>query len=218
MGGRRKEPSDRRSAHQVTWEACLTWRVPPCLTVSGTSGRKLWRIITVLLLFIGIFGGSALGAFVFGGGESALSMLFIGAGSFVGATLTTLILFPRRARKYARQGQVECALRVIAGHEPALGHRWQHGLGTLALGELTFRGTVGGIRFARRSPTTVEVAQIDRSTRTTGWGEAWSITPGLEVVQLVTPSARLEWALPPGKVQWATDRLSPSQAGAGETG
>jgi hypothetical protein len=75
---------------------------------------------------------------------------------------------------------------------------------------LEFRGTVGGVRFLRRAPITIDVIQIDRDAhRTTGLWEAWSVRPGIEVVQLITPTARLEWAVPGQQIDWAIEELLP---------
>jgi hypothetical protein len=57
---------------------------------------------------------------------------------------------------------------------------------------------------------TIAVMQIDReAARTTGLREAWSARPGIEVVQLITPTARLEWAVPGPQINWAIEELSP---------
>jgi hypothetical protein len=116
-----------------------------------------------------------------------------------------------RSRRLAARHKAEVGLRVVDGHQPGLGPRWRHGVGTLAAGRLEFRGTVGGVRFLRRAPITIDVMQIDRDApRTTGLREAWSVRPGIEVVQLVTPTARLEWAVPGPQIDWAIEELLPS--------
>lgn len=116
-----------------------------------------------------------------------------------------------RSRRLAEQHKAEVGLRVVEGHQPGLGPHWRHGVGTLAAGRLDFRGTIGGVRFLRRAPITIEVTQIDREAhRTTGLREAWSVRPGIEVVQLVTPTARLDWAVPGSQLDWATEELFPS--------
>jgi hypothetical protein len=83
-------------------------------------------------------------------------------------------------------------------------------VGTLAAGRLEFRGTVGGLRFLRRAPVTIDVLELDREAhRTTGLREAWSVRPGIEVVALITPTARLEWAIPGPQIDWAIAQLVP---------
>lgn len=169
------------------------------------------RVLLFVLLWILVWGALSLLAFSLGGSDLGLSMFVIGTGSLLGGLLTGLILLPRRARQYAQRGQLECALRVVAGQHPGLGTRWQNGVGVLAPGRLTFHGYVGGVRFARRSALTIEVRRIDRSAaRRTGWREAWSVRPGLDVCRLVSPSATLEWGLLGRQARWATARLSPA--------
>ena len=97
------------------------------------------------------------------------------------------------------------------GHQARLGPRWRHGVGTLAPGRLEFGGTIGGVRFLRRAPITIDVLKINRDApRTTGLREAWSVMPGIEVVQLVTPTATLEWGVPTAQIDWAIEGLQPS--------
>lgn len=111
---------------------------------------------------------------------------------------------------------MECGLPVIAGEQQGLAPRWRHGVGTLAPGQLTFRSTVGGMRFLRRTLITVEVLQIDGSgPRMTLWREALHVSPGTEVVELVIAAAQLEWAVPARQMRSAMGRLEPPQDGHG---
>jgi hypothetical protein len=137
------------------------------------------------------------------------------AGS-LGALLAGGFIVRTRSRTLAPRHKAEVGLRVVDGNQPGLGRRWRHGVGTLAAGRVEFRGTVGGVRFLRRAPITIEVMQIDRDApRTTGLREAWSVRPGIEVVQLITPTARLEWAVPGPQIDWAIEKLLPSGNAAG---
>ena len=155
----------------------------------------LWAVLVVLALLLDE-GGSVAGG-VIGGG--------------LGTVLCVRYLIPVRAARHARREQLECGLRVVAGRHPGLGPRWRHGVGTLDPGLLTFRGAVGGVRLLRRAPVPVEVVRIDASRpRTSGVREAWSLLPGSEVVEVVTPTARLEWAAPPERLRWAMGRLQPA--------
>jgi hypothetical protein len=121
-----------------------------------------------------------------------------------------------RSRRLAARHKAEVGLRVVDGHQPGLGPRWRHGVGTLAAGRLGFRGTVGGVRFLRRAPITIDFLQIDRDAhRTTGLREAWSVRPGIEVVQLITATARLDLALPGAQIDWAIEELLPPGASDG---
>lgn len=160
----------------------------------------VWFAAAVLVFFLDDT-GAAVGGLIGGG---------------LGALLVARFYFPARARRYAEQEQVECGLRIVAGEQPGLAPRWRHGVGTLTPGLLAFRSTVGGMRFLRRTPITVEVLQIDGSRpRMTRWREALHVSPGTEVIELVTPSARLEWAVPGQWMGWARERLEPSQGGDG---
>ena len=116
-----------------------------------------------------------------------------------------------RSRKLAATHRAEVGLRVVDGHQPGLGPRWRHGVATLAPGRMKFRGTIGGVRFLRRAPITIDVLKINRDApRTTGLREAWSVMPGTEVVQLVTPTAHLEWGVLAAQIDWAIEELWPS--------
>jgi hypothetical protein len=173
------------------------------------TARQRRRYMWVPLLAVWV--AAVLLAFLFDDTGAAVGGL-IGAG--LGAVFAARFYLPARARRYAEHEQVECGLRVVVGEQPGLAPRWRHGVGTLAPGLLTFRSTLGGMRFLRRTSITVEVLQIDGSRpRMTWWREALHVSPGTEVVELVTPSARLEWAVPSHRMGWARERLEPSQHG-----
>lgn len=143
-------------------------------------------------------------------------MLIGGVAGSLGALLAGRFFVRARSRKLAPRHEAEVGLRVVDGHQPGLGPRWRHGVGTLAPGRLDFRGTVGGVRFLRRAPITIEVLQIDRDVaRTTGLREAWSVWPGTEVVHLVTSTARLDWGVQAEQIDWAIEALQPSRDAAG---
>jgi hypothetical protein len=176
------------------------------IIVTGTARRWLvWApplaiwVAAVLLAFILDDTGATGGALIGGG---------------FGAFLVARYYLPARAQRYANHEQLECGLRVIVGKQQGLRPRWRHGVGTLAPGLLTFRSTVGGMRFLRRTPITVEVLRIDGSRpRTTRWREALHVSPGTQVVEVFTSSAQLEWAVPAPRRRWAMERLEPSQDG-----
>lgn len=100
-----------------------------------------------------------------------------------------------------------CILRVLEGEQPRLGRRWHHGFGTVAPGELTFRGRIPGVPLFRRAALSIEVRDIEPKTRRTGLREAWSVAMGLVVAVLVTPSARLECGILPDRLPWFTERV-----------
>jgi hypothetical protein len=174
--------------------------------VTGVIGFAQWgnwrAWATVLVVWVALVAvafvlddSGAAGGAVIGGGAAVLAAPFI---------------VRDRRRRYAEHDRLECGLRVIEGQQSGLRPRWRHGVGTIAPGSLVFRSTVGGLRPLRRRPIALEVRQIDPSTvRATGAREAWSMWPGTEVVEVVTPSARLEWGVPASQMQCAMDRLHP---------
>jgi hypothetical protein len=165
-----------------------------------------------------VWGAVVVLVFVFGDSDVAFGVMFGGPGGLLGVVLVARYLLPRRTRRYARRNRVECGLRVVEGQQPGLGRRWRHGTGTLAPGRLVFRGAIGGVRFLRRAPILVEITHVDRSRRrAVGWREAWWAWPGTEVVEAVTPTARLEWGVPGPVMQWAMDQLHPPRGDSGAT-
>lgn len=106
--------------------------------------------------------------------------------------------------------RVECSFRVVEGHWPGLGRRWRHGAATLAPGRVTFVGTVGGVRFLKRRPLSIEVEAVDGSGRDVGGLEAVAVNPIARVVRVVTATGVLEWALMPDQVQPALRQVVPS--------
>ena len=180
------------------------------IVVTETARRR--RLYVWIPLLAVWFAAAVLAFFLDDTGAAAGGLI----GGGLGALLVARFYLPARARRYAECERVECGLRIVAGEQPGLAPRWRHGVGTLAPGLLTFRSTVGGMRFLRRTPLTVEVLHIDGSRpRTTRWREALHVSPGTEVIELVTPSARLEWAVPAHRMEWARERLEPSQDGDG---
>lgn len=179
------------------------------------SGRRIWLLLVVIWALLGLC--AIVLALAFDAPEVAVTMLIGGVAGSLGALLAGRFFVNARARKLAPRGRAEVGLRVIDGHQAGLGPRWRHGLGTLAPGRLDFRGTVGGVRFLRRAPISVEVLHVDRDTaRTTGLRESWSVWPGTEILQLVTPTARLEWAVQSGQVDWAVEAVQPARDAADE--
>jgi uncharacterized MnhB-related membrane protein len=185
--------------------------------VSGPSRPSRRHIWALLVLIWGLLGLCAVvAALVFDAPEVAVTMLIGGVAGSLGALLAGRFFVRARSRKLTARHKAEVGLRVVDGHQPGLGPRWRHGVGTLVPGRLDFRGTVGGVRFLRRAPITIDVKQIDRDIpRTTGLREALSVMPGTEVVQLITPTARLEWAVPGPQIDWAIEKLLPSRDAAG---
>jgi hypothetical protein len=92
--------------------------------------------------------------------------------------------------------RVECGFRVVEGEQGGLTDRWRHGSAVVASGEVTFTGTVGGVRFLKRRPVRIDVLGVDDSApREPSGGEIVSVNPHARVVRVRTPTAVLEWAL-----------------------
>jgi hypothetical protein len=99
-------------------------------------------------------------------------------------------------------------LRVLDGEQPGLGRRWRHGFATVAPGEVVFRGRIPGVPLVRRAPVTIEVGDVESRTRRITLREAWSVAMGLEVIVLVTPTARVECGMPPDRATWSRERAA----------
>jgi hypothetical protein len=102
----------------------------------------------------------------------------------------------RRMRKRQQSGRIDCALRVIAGSQKDLKHRWRNSC-AFVYG--------GGLEFGRRKPTSVQVRAVltDRQRRPRGRESWFTIDTSWQIVELVTDSATLEWAVPEDKLEWA---------------
>jgi hypothetical protein len=110
----------------------------------------------------------------------------------------------RRARKRQQSGQIDCGLRVISGSQEGFGVGWNHDRAFVHPGRLDFgRGT-------STTPVQVSVVATDRKRQPRG-REAWSsVSPGCLIVELITDSATLEWAVPADKLGWAIARVQGS--------
>lgn len=145
------------------------------------------------------------------------------AGGVTGAGLAQLLVVPSitraRGRRYARRGRVQCALRLLEGSQPGLGRRWRHGIGTPTPGLLTFRATIGGSLFLQRPPQMVEIVRVDGAhPRATGLGEALTVRPGTQVIQVRTHSAELELGVGSDHLKWLLQRLQPPPPGIAPVG
>jgi hypothetical protein len=106
----------------------------------------------------------------------------------------------RRGRKRQQSGQVDCGLRVIVGSHVGLKNRWRSGRGFVDPGRLEFR---------RSGSTSITIRAIvtERQRQPRG-REAWlNLIPTYQIVELVTDSATLEWAVPEDKLEWAMARV-----------
>lgn len=115
----------------------------------------------------------------------------------------------RRADRYRQRGLVECGFRVVDGQQDGLSRRWCHGVGKCEQGEVTFIGTVGGVRFLKRKPVRITIEYVDSSkVRQPAGLESLTANSAAQVVRVKTTTATLEWAIPPDEVAWATGRVA----------
>jgi len=102
------------------------------------------------------------------------------------------------ARRDAAEGNVEAAVRVVAGSQPPLTGKWRHGVVSPSPGLLRFRrGGPGGMRLPhRRRPfDDLPVTSVDAGNRShPARRQFWTINPWLDVVRLSTPTATVELA------------------------
>ncbi len=115
-----------------------------------------------------------------------------------------------RARWLADQNKVEVALRVLEGEAPGLRTSWLTGEATLSPGSLAMVSTVGGIRFLRRKPVTVEIVAADMTTRRGPRGlEVIKINPTCDIVTVKSPTATLELGVAaPVNLEWVLSALA----------
>ena len=102
----------------------------------------------------------------------------------------------RRARKRQQSSKIDCALRVIAGSEEGLKHGWRSSRAFIY---------AGGLEFGRRRPTSIQVRAVvtDRRRRPRGRESWFTIDTSWQIIELMTDSATLEWAMPEEKLEWA---------------
>jgi hypothetical protein len=106
----------------------------------------------------------------------------------------------RGARKRQQSGQIDCAVRVVAGSQEGLKSRWKVSRAFVHPGRL---------EFGRRAPVSVQVGAVDseRQRHPRGW-EVWVVADTTwQIVELTTDSATLEWAVPEEKLKWAMARV-----------
>jgi hypothetical protein len=105
----------------------------------------------------------------------------------------------RRLTRLARRGVVPCALRLVTGSQPGVWTRWRLGTAKIAPGAIEYRGVTIAVlsvsRTHQRSPSAAELLTLD---------------PELRIVEVVSDSAKLEWALPIASVAWALREVNPA--------
>jgi hypothetical protein len=141
----------------------------------GTAGVRKYGTMTAMVI------------------EGSLLLLVI----LVGGMLGRRVVRRRQARK-AREGAIECGLRVISGEHPHLSNRWRHADADLAPGLIE-------MGFAR-----VEVDHIEPTGRKPALREHWSVSPDTTLLRVHASSgAILEWAVHEDQLEWALREVLP---------
>jgi hypothetical protein len=109
----------------------------------------------------------------------------------------------RADRRFRASGRVPCGLRVISGRQPGLSGRWRLGVAALSRQGLDFRPRW---RRVRGACPPIRVLAVDGPPRAP-FGDEILKLPG-SVVQVQTPTAILEWALPARYQPAACERLA----------
>jgi hypothetical protein len=133
------------------------------------------------------------------------SMAFVveGLGDWVIRRLRRL-----RPDRLAAQRKLECVLRVIGGSQRGLSRRWTQVIATVSPGRLDIAG-----RWWSDLVVTVPVVSVRGPARRPSSKEAsMSVSAGCRIVQVVTPTATLEWAMMPDQLPWAVAHVQPSEA------
>lgn len=119
-------------------------------------------------------------------------------GSSVGFAIGAALMRRRRARRLARDSQIDCGVQVVSGAHPDLTSGWTHGRAHVpAAGVVRFTPFRNGLTIAPGSPFDIEVSSVDDHgfTRRTPRAEAWAVHPGSVRVTLWSGTAELDVAL-----------------------
>jgi hypothetical protein len=92
-------------------------------------------------------------------------------------------------RRFRTSGRARCGLRVIDGNQPGLSGRWRVGVASFSARRLTFRRRWW--RVLGPCPP-IEIVAIHGPPRAPASNEVLKLPGG--VVQILTPTATLEWA------------------------
>jgi hypothetical protein len=112
----------------------------------------------------------------------------------------------RADRTFKKSGRARCGLRVIDGNQPGLSGRWRVGVASFSARRLTFRRR--GWRLLGECPP-IQVVAIQGPARALAGDEVLKL-PGGDV-QILTPTATLEWALRDRYRPAAVERLKVAQ-------
>ncbi|MER5888067.1 hypothetical protein ABT160_29970 [Streptomyces sp. NPDC001941] len=122
------------------------------------------------------------------------------SGDLLGGVLGGLAgdrIVKRRGERLAREGKVECGLRVVSGSHPRVSGHWMHSTAALSPGRITLGGIV------------VQVTEVDPAgPRRPKGREIWSVNPQAAIVRVVASTgAVLEWAVLADRLPWALEQL-----------
>lgn len=116
----------------------------------------------------------------------------------------------RRARRDMARGRVESALKVLSGSQEGLpATYWRHGIANLDRCSIQFRRRLWQLCVPRPFAPVVriDVVSLRVLEETPRLREMWSISPGLSLAEVTTPTATLVWAVPPIYADWAWSRV-----------
>jgi hypothetical protein len=103
----------------------------------------------------------------------------------------------KRGERLAKEGKVECGLRVLSGSHPRVSGHWMHSTAELSPGRITMGGIV------------VRIAELDTTAvRRPKGREVWSVSPQAAVLRVVASTgAILEWAVLADRLPWALEQV-----------
>lgn len=127
--------------------------------------------------------------------------LLVGGVCLWGAAVLALVLGLRARRATAAGGAIEVSTRLVSGRQDGVGPRWRAGTVAGGPGGLLLTPLRGGLRFLPGTPVTLTVDAAHVTPGRTSGRDVWSVRPGLPVVEVRTPTAVLQLAVPAGSEQ-----------------
>lgn len=107
-------------------------------------------------------------------------------------------ILKKRGERLAKDGKVECGLRVLSGSHPRVpAGMWMHSTAQLSPALIRMGGIV------------VRITELDATDPRRPKGrEVWSVSPHTAIVRVVASTgAVLEWAVPAAQLAWALERV-----------
>jgi len=131
------------------------------------------------------------------GGGVMLGLLRDLLGGLLGGLAGNRIV-KKRGERLAKDGKVECGLRVLSGSHPRVpAGLWMHSTAQLSPGLIKMGGIV------------VRITKLDASAPRRPKGrEVWSVSPRTAIVRIVASTgAVLEWAVLAEQLPWALEQV-----------